>query len=177
MNNYRFYSRVVDLDAGQNTPPSTLIEEYEECLWQPTSTKITPTGFPANPFLVWWLFHKLTIFTSRDYALYLIHKGGKIVHRACVFPKYFRFPFMDKQDLQIGDTWTSPDYRGQGLATHAINRILTLCNAPSRHFWYVVRETNAPSIRVVEKAGFSLVGRGTKIKRFGLAILGSYRIN
>src|SRR6266567_3651135 len=36
-------------------------------------------------------------------------------------------------------------------------------------FWYLVQETNTPSIRVIEKAGFTLVGRGAN--RRGVRLL------
>jgi hypothetical protein len=45
---------------------------------------------------------------------------------------------------------------------------------PERRHWYVVEAVNRASIRVVEKAGFTLSGEGTWIKPWGLKLLGSY---
>ena len=59
---------------------------------------------PAFPFAVWWLFHILHVFWNRDYALFVIRQNGKIVHRSVITPGYFRFPFMGKHDVQVGDT-------------------------------------------------------------------------
>jgi len=83
---------------------------------------------------------------------------------------------MNKNDLQIGDTWTHPEHRGQGLATFALRRVVQVRQMTGRKFWYIVEQDNKPSIRVVEKAGFNLIGKGIKRKRFGLGLLGSYMI-
>jgi RimJ/RimL family protein N-acetyltransferase len=83
---------------------------------------------------------------------------------------------MGKNDLQVGDTWTRPGYRGQGLATFAIHKIVEKLRRADRAFWYVVQEDNTSSIRVVEKAGFKLIGKGVKTKRMGLSLFGSYII-
>jgi RimJ/RimL family protein N-acetyltransferase len=42
--------------------------------------------------------------------------------------------------------------------------------------WYVVEDINKPSIRVVEKAGFTLAAEGTWIKPWGLKLAGAYVI-
>ena len=46
---------------------------------------------------------------------------------------------------------------------HALTRHLASLDLPGRTFWYVVHETNTASIRVIERAGFTLVGRGAKV--------------
>ncbi len=79
-----------------------------------------PAGVRGVSFYVWRAFHAAHVFANRDYALLVIYDGDRLVHRSCVFPRYPRFPFMRDDDLQIGDIWTDPDYRGQGLATRAI---------------------------------------------------------
>jgi predicted GNAT family acetyltransferase len=83
---------------------------------------------------------------------------------------------MKSKDLQIGDTWTMPEHRGKGLATFALRKVIEIYAESGRAMWYVVAEDNLPSIRVVEKTGFNLVGSGTKQKRLGLSLLGSYVI-
>ena len=99
-----------------------------------------------------------------------------MIHRSGIFPGYFRFPFMAADDLQIGDTWTQPEYRGQGLATFAIQKIAEAFRKPGRTFWYVVEQENRASIRAVEKAGFEMLGEGNRTKRFGIRALGAYII-
>jgi len=79
-------------------------------------------------------------------------------------------------DLQISDTWTRPEYRGRGLATLAIEKIVASHHQQGGMLWYVVEEHNAPSIRAVEKTGFKKVGWGLRRKRLGLRVLGAYQI-
>jgi len=78
--------------------------------------------------------------------------------------------------LQIGDTWTMPEYRGKGLATFAIRKILEKFQKSGRCFWYVVEENNLPSIRVIEKSGFLLKGKGIRTKRLGISLLGRFEM-
>lgn len=167
------------LKEGENAPIGEAITSaphYVARIWHPSLTNWVPEGIPLMPYAVWWLFHQVGIFTNRDYAILLIYFQGMVVHHSCVFPWYFRFPFMAKNDLQVGDTWTHTAHRGKGLALIALEEIVRLCNKPGRRFWYVVEEENVASIRVAEKAGFSKVGQGVRIKRLGLSLLGAYCI-
>jgi RimJ/RimL family protein N-acetyltransferase len=81
---------------------------------------------------------------------------------------------MKPTDLQIGDTFTELDYRGKGFAERTLRDIVRRLSKPGVTLWYVVAEENAASIRVAEKCGFELLGRGNRVKRLGLRILGSY---
>jgi RimJ/RimL family protein N-acetyltransferase len=120
--------------------------------------------------------HNLYVFSNKDYGLYLIFDGGRLIHRSVIMPRYFRFPFMGKEDLQIGDTWTIPEYRGEGLATFAIQNTIESLKKPNRKFWYVVEETNRPSIRAIEKNGFVKFGTGVRKKRMNLKVIGTFKM-
>jgi lipopolysaccharide/colanic/teichoic acid biosynthesis glycosyltransferase/RimJ/RimL family protein N-acetyltransferase len=149
-------------------------EPHSWILWKPCITKLTPKGVSLFPFAMWWLFHYGRLFTNGDYGILAIYQGEELVHRSCVFPRYFRFPFMARNDLQIGDIWTDPEHRKKGLATLAILKILELESQPGRRFWYVVEKDNIPSIRVIEKTGFSMVASGIRTRHFGIGLLGCY---
>ena len=144
--------------------------------WRPALGRVRPDGFPLYPFGLWWLLHNAGFFANRDYGILIVRLGGAVVHRSCVFAGDLRFPFMQKDDLQIGDVWTRPDCRGRGMAKRALSTILNLPQFRRRRFWYVVEESNLPSIRAAEDAGFTLRGRGTKRRRLGLSVLGYYSI-
>jgi RimJ/RimL family protein N-acetyltransferase len=155
----------------------TLSDKYNYKLWTPKITSIVPFGLPLFPFGIWWLFHYLHVFKNREYCIFLIYEGETLIHRSCVFPGYFRFPFMLKSDLQIGDTWTHPDYRGKGMASYAIQQILLLKGKSCRKFWYITESNNYPSIRVIEKVGFKKIGEGRRKNRFGLRFIGYFEID
>jgi RimJ/RimL family protein N-acetyltransferase len=147
--------------------------ELEWTAWRPSGQRLWPTDAEAVSAL-WGLMHQLRLFQNREYGQMLAYRDGTLVHRSYVFPGWFRFPFMRRTDLQIGDTWTSPAHRGQGIATAAIERILDEWAAPDRCFWYVVSSDNTSSIRAIQKAGFELAGTGQRGSRWGIRLLGSF---
>jgi len=160
-------------DPGSKNAAATTCREV---FWRPHGVSVFPPGGFSLRFLIWWAFHHLGVFYNRDYAVFLMFDGPRLVHRSCIFPGFFRFPFMGPEDLQVGDTWTHPDLRGKGLATHALRAITGGKGGTGRNFWYVVEASNQASIRAVEKAGFERVGMGSKRPRAGLRVLGYYAI-
>lgn len=142
--------------------------------WKPSLEEVAPAGVKGAVFVVWWLMHQLRLFANRDYAQYVVREDDRVIHRSGIYPRYLRFPFMGTDDLQIGDTWTDPDYRGRGLATEAVASIVGARARPGRRFWYVVSDDNTASVRAIEKAGFSLSGVGERRPRLGLRALGAY---
>ena len=165
-----------DSSDGSQLKNVVIDANFFPVLWKPTASKILPAGVSWLPFAVWWAMHNFHIFANRDYSLYLIYDRNNLVHRSVITPRYFRFPFMAREDLQIGDTWTMPEYRGKGLASFAIQKIVESHKKPGRRFWYVVEENNSPSIRVIEKMGFLKYGVGTRRKRIGMALFGFFEI-
>jgi RimJ/RimL family protein N-acetyltransferase len=146
-------------------------------VWRPSWRRVPPPAIRSRVNWVWWLFHNLHVFRSRGFCVILVSRDGRLVHRSSVFPPYFRFPFMRRDDVQIGDTWTDVSERGRGIATAVIGVALALPERRDADAWYIVEANNAASIRAVEKAGFTLVGRGNRLPRFGLRALGYYAIS
>jgi RimJ/RimL family protein N-acetyltransferase len=120
--------------------------------------------------------HRLHLFAGRGSGVLLIYDRRRLVHYSGFTPRYWRFPFIADGDFQIGDTWTDPAHRARGLASFALQTIVTTLAKPGRRLWYVVEDINKPSIRVVEKAGFTLAAEGTWIKPWGLKLAGAYVI-
>jgi len=145
-------------------------------LWRPSLRRLRPPGTPPKTSL-WGLAYYLRILRSRDYAVLMVVRDGKVVHRSSVIPACFRWPFMDVNDLQVSGTWTEPAFRGRGLATMALWKLLVLFRQPGRRFWYVSRVNNAASVAVCSKAGFSYVGTARRTCRFGSRFLGSFEID
>lgn len=155
------------------TPQAALAPEYREDFWRPRFPRLYPDGLKR--FAPHSVLHYTGMFSNPDYSLYLIRRNDEIVHHACVHPRDFRFPFMAADDLQIGVVETWPSERGRGLAAHAIGAIVARYAKAERTFWYIVDRDNTPSIRAVEKAGFTRRGSVEKYRRLGLSVLGSYR--
>jgi RimJ/RimL family protein N-acetyltransferase len=161
---------------GLDAQNATLDGNREFLLWRPSPLRLYPPTLRWKHSL-WWLAHYGRIFRNRDYATLLIVNGNTVVHRTCVVPACFRWPFMDDADLQISSTWTAPECRGQSLATMAVRRMVFLFRRPGRHFWYITRAGNAASVAVCRKAGFSLVGTAKRTRRLGLRLLGAFEID
>ena len=169
--NHFFYVCESQEPAG---PEPAIGSGYESCFWRPSLTSIVPRGLPRLRFGTWWLVHYARLFANREYCLFVVRYGGVIIHRTGVFPRYFSFPFMGQDDLQIGAVWTAAEHRGKGIAPFAIRAVLRNLAKRGRRFWYVTDAGNAASIRAAEKAGFKKIAEGRKHARFGLRALGFY---
>jgi len=128
------------------------------------------------PFVSWWLFHHCGVFYNKCFFMIGHFENNQLVHRTCVFPGYYKFPFMNKEDLQLGEIWTKEDYRRKGLASHAIKYILNLDHYHNKTFYYVVSANNFESIRLAEKIGFIACYKAHKKRKMGLSFIGKYEI-
>lgn len=147
---------------GQDNPNFTME------LWKPSWRAPWPRGVARNKrlhFLFRTLLHFSGIFRSRESGAILIYMGTRLAHYSAFTPRYWRFPFLTKRDLQVGDTWTEPSFRGRGLAKRSLRRLLDVLSEPDRSIWYVVEDVNRASIRVAEDCGFHLAGIGTRVQR------------
>ena len=170
---YLFFRRSV-ADAARQLPDA--VAGGRVVVWRPSWRRVPPSLIRSRVTWVWWLFHNLHVFRSRAFCVILVVRDNRLLHRSSVFPPYFRFPFMRSVDVQIGDTWTDPRERGRGIATAVIGVALAVPGRRDGDAWYIVEENNRASIRAVEKAGFTLVGRGRRLPRLGLKPLGYYAI-
>lgn len=167
---HRFYVYRAGPSAAPLVPPDGI--QWD--VWRPSPLSVPPRAIRSTVNWIWWGFHNLRLFRNRDFAIVMLRRGDRVVHASTIMPRYFRFPFMADADLQIGATWTEPAERGRGLAGFAIDVALQTCHRPGRVFWYVVEDSNVASIRVIEKKNFTLAGRGRRLPRAGLRVLGYF---
>lgn len=146
-------------------------------IWHPSAGRMVPPGCAGPKWWIWALFHYARIFRSGQYGAVLVFRGEDLVHRSTLFPKYSRFPFMRDVDLQVGDTWTAPAERGRGLAAIALGTAARQALAPGASLWYLTTSDNVPSIRVALAAGLAPAGTGIRTRRFGLRLLGDFRLS
>jgi RimJ/RimL family protein N-acetyltransferase len=153
--------------------PEKLGEGYTMELWKPGLGALVPPTMSSR-FIVWWLFHCCGILGNGMYRALLVRHKGVVVHRSCLVPRYFRWPFMGKNDLQITSTWTSPDHCGLGLATFALRRLVGGCADGSRSFWYISREDNPASIAVCVRSGFAFYCLMERTHPWGSLLFGRF---
>lgn len=97
------------------------------------------------------------ICSAFTYRLYYVEIDGQIVHTSYVIRKSFKFPFLKKNDYQIGPCFTAENARGKGIYPFTISQILRN-ESPDLlaegNAYMVIRDANISSIKGVTTAGF-----------------------
>lgn len=149
-------------EAAIDLNTSGLNSEYKIVFWKPGITTFVPESYPKKYFL-YWFFHYFGFFKNRNYSAVLIYHNSKVVSCILVIPAYFKWPFMNKKDVQIAYVITDKEYRGKGLAAKAIlNSIKKLESTDVENIWYVTSEDNHSSIKLCTKLGFKPMGYGAR---------------
>jgi len=78
---------------------------------------------------------------------------------------------MQKNDLEIGPSWTDKSYRGKGIFPSIICYISINFQKPHRNFHIIVRQNNRSSIKAIEKSGARLIGDGIRTPLLGIYTL------
>ena len=169
----RFYRRAAEAVPEAWDWPSGC----EPRSWRPAEDGPPPSGPSTAENMTWFAFDRLGLFASHAFEELSVWRDGQTLHRLIVTPRWFRFPFMAKGDLQIGGLWTAPKVRRLGLAKAAIGDAHRRHAAPGRYFWYVVDDENAVSIRLAEACGYRMVGAGRRTRPLGVSGLGQFRMD
>lgn len=107
------------------------------------------------------LFQVMTLGKAQ---IYYVQSGNEIIHTSYVIPACAKFPFMSRNDLEIGPCYTYPAFRGKGIYPKVLSEICRRRGNDTSSFYMIVDETNLPSIRGIEKAGFVRCGSVQKSK-------------
>lgn len=149
-------------------------EKYSLIRFKPDWTHITPKGMKNSfGFIMWWLL-SLVIWRQqgKNYEHYIVYAGERLIHYCIVLPKYYRYPFMGDNDIQIGPFWTAEEYRGQGICPFVIHEIVKRYKSRKKYAHIITRENNVESQRSIMKAGFDIYGYGVRTKGlFGIFLI------
>jgi hypothetical protein len=119
-----------------------------------------PSIFRISPDKSGWIRKKLWfLITLGNYKVIYIKKGANLVHYSYIIPRNFRFPFMGKEDLQIGPCFTYPGYRNLGIYSRVLRLIPYLFGEAGTIFWIYTSQTNIISQKAIEKSGFEFVAK------------------
>ena len=157
---------VTDTIQSQNMVESI----FEFKLWKPTVKQPIPPN-KSKKYILYYIFHLLGIFKNRDYCSVLVYAEGHIIASLLLVPKYFKWPFMNNEDLQFTYVLTKANYRGKNLAALMIDFGFQATKNSKRKYWYVTTQDNVSSQRVAAKVGFLKIGEG---KRSLLQLLMKY---
>jgi ubiquinone/menaquinone biosynthesis C-methylase UbiE len=100
------------------------------------------------------------------YSAFLLYNEKEVLHHSVVTEKSFKYPFMGKDDLQIGMIFTGTEHRRKGLGLYTGREILNRCEKSGRTIWYITEKNNLASRRLAEKLGFSEFGPAIRRKIF-----------
>jgi GNAT superfamily N-acetyltransferase len=175
-----FYRRKTQWDAASAAvllPIEQQSPGYRVHMWAPSLAELRPRGSKDKVYFAYSALNALALFPNPHYGAIVIRDPEHAIsHTSMVVPPNPRFPFMSRDDLQIGATWTSVGSRGRGLATRALLEAARQYADGQRSLWYLCETTNVASQKVAEKAGFTCIGKGRKVPRFGLAVFGFYSL-
>jgi RimJ/RimL family protein N-acetyltransferase len=147
--------------VDNNDKRNILSSNYNFFLYHPSFFD-RPKGLSITKFLLWNLFRLAGIFKSNFFSINLLYLDGKLVHHTYVFPKFFRFPFMNDLDIQLGDIWTDSNFSKRGIAFESVSSLISM--HPEKKIWYLCEVSNLASVQLASKCGFTLVGKGYKMK-------------
>lgn len=124
------------------------LKGYDLVIQKPTLFSLRKYEGNAMVNLLWYVFS-----FGRFRILYLLDQK-KIVHFSYITPKIFRFPFMSKQDIQIGPCETNLDYQRQGIFTAVLKTIAQFYSNKDCSVWTYTTVTNQASQKAFERSGF-----------------------
>jgi len=90
--------------------------------------------------------------------------GENIVHYSYLVPKCYKFPFLGREDYEIGPCVTNDSYRRKGSYAYMLEHITKDIKFEKSCFYMIVSDDNLPSIKGIEKAGFLRCGNLIKTK-------------
>lgn len=146
--------------VGENL---TLPSGYTVQKFTPTLKKLYRAGERKSLKITLTRLNFVLSSRGKTQIIFLLDEGDNICHSSFVIPKIKKFPFMKKGDYQIGPCVTSVEHRGKGLYPFVINYIVADKDFGGE-FYMIVADTNTPSIKGIEKAGFKRVGNIKKTK-------------
>lgn len=146
--------------ATVSIPAGLTLEAVRPSLWR--GFRLEGEGKSGKRTLVRLAFQAMTLGRAR---LYCLRKDGALAHTAYVVGRCRKFPFLGKQDYQIGPCRTEEGFRGQGYYSIMLRYLRARVGGAGTVLYMIVDEGNLASRRGVEKAGFQQCGT---VRRTGL---------
>lgn len=139
-----------------------LNEKYRIEIFEPSFLKLQQH---KRFSLMHWTWY---IFTRGTYKIIYIFDDNKIIHYTHAIPKFWKFRFMEHNDIEIGPCWTDESYRGEGIYPFVIEFVVNFLKNSYDSFFMMVSENNTASIQGIEKAGFHRIGEIHKSRFLGI---------
>lgn len=146
-----YKTKGIDYPSGEQMK----IPGYELELFRPSLFKLSNHNSDFFVNLFWF------ISTFGKYKILYVKKKGDIAHYSYIISNNIRFPFMKRNDLQIGPCFTYEEFRGNGIYSRIL-KIIPSYFPESESFWIYTAENNSISRNIIEKSGFDFIGTAVK---------------
>ena len=134
-------------------------------VWKPSILNMHHSRLPFK-YIIWWFYNFFKIFKNKKIQIWLYYINNELAHFFCIVPKYYRWPFMKKNDVQVTYVITEKEYRGKKLAFNGIAKALNELQIDG-DIWYVTDSSNIASQKLAKKLGFELFSEGARKVSFG----------
>lgn len=160
-NNYVFY-RMNSEETLFEYSNIGILDGYDIEVFTPSLFKLKKHSGKQFIYL-FWLF-----FTRGRYRIIYTIKDDVIIHYTHILPKFFKFPFMQSCDLEIGPAWTHESYRGKGIFPAVAAYAVQYFKKIGCTFYIFAHIDNISSQKAVLKAGFHEWANGYKTDKLGI---------
>lgn len=121
---------------------------YRLVIYKPNIFNLYQFGTSSLVNLLWY------ITTLGRFSILVLLDKSVVVHYSYITPKVFRFPFMGKNDVQIGPCVTHPDYRGKSIFTNVLKLIPAYYAKESDLVWTYTTQDDIAAQKAFAKAGY-----------------------
>ncbi len=139
-----------------------VLDQYSIEIFSPTLFQLKKHSAKIWIYIFWF------IFTKGQYKIIYVKKDDKLIHYSHTLPKFFKFPFMGSEDLEVGPSWTDEKYRGKGIFPAVIGYTVQLFKKEKCTFYILVHKDNSSSQKAVLKSGFNKWRDGYKTEKLGI---------
>ncbi len=159
--NYVFF-RLDSEEVPTEEKFGAVLKEYDIEIFVPTLFKLKEHSSKILIYLFWFLF------TKGHYRIIYVKKDNSIIHYTHILPKFFKFPFMNTNDLEIGPSWTDEAYRGKGIFPAVLAYVALCWKEEKRTFYAFTNIENHSSQKAILKADFYKWMSGYKTNKLGI---------
>lgn len=154
VNGVIFLYELYEYSPGVEYIPNVKIDQYTYGVFKPSVFRlhINSLNFKQWIMNLYWY-----ILNNGKYSIYYICYRNEIIHTSYCMPKSYKFPFMSKNDIQIGPCNTSDQYRGKGLFPYALSMIIDDYYKNGTKLYMIINQENIPSQKGASKIGFKKV--------------------
>jgi len=140
--------KIDNYDIMNSESYSDLLLHYKLSIHKPSIFSLNKMGQGFIVNLYWFLI------SLGKFEIIQLFDSQNIVHYTYITPKVYRFPFMNKTDIQIGPCYTYENYQRRGIYTFVLKFVISHYCHDGRNLWIYCNEKNEASRKTIVKVGF-----------------------